>query len=95
MNEKLRARFEEIRLNVIPGNGTINDLMQQAYDMALQDRWISVDDYPKEDGRYLCYYTTRQDKTPHISILSWKNRLGFNGQFIVTKYQPLPTAPKS
>lgn len=37
MQDELRQKFEEIRLNVIPGNGTINDLMLAAYNLAISE----------------------------------------------------------
>jgi len=57
--------------------------------------WVDVKVPPKQEGRYLCYFNTRQDKTFHISILSYKNILGFNGQFLVTHWMPLPPLPTS
>lgn len=106
MQQELKDKFEEIRLNAKPGFGTINDLMQAAYNLAIAEKWVSVNDrLPEcvsELGSECVLVYTDKGMVMAASYVNVGNRLQweFTGDpfmsiQIITHWMPLPQPPIS
>ena len=76
-------------------------ILAQMLDKARKEKWISVDDKPKESGRYWCYVAEINDLG--LSHYQWNcaynkedNQWSSNAMVkTVTHWMPLPEPPKS
>ncbi len=102
MEDTLKERFEAI-LNE-PANyntraETILQVMEQAYNLALSERWVDVKDrLPEKDGRYLAYVKAGSglyEQGVHALIFDTHNLFGRATHKHVTNWMPLPTPPQT